>query len=396
MPEANQLLASSFANDINELSPVFEHEELRLKPQRAGNKSLETGRDTTRESAISFNDRDIEETNGGYGFFSMDEDGDFQGGQPEDQSHPVPEDTVSFSGSDSSTENHRLSYESSTMRDRRKKSLLKRGSAYGDANEGIPLDFERKEFNRVLPKPDLFLRSSVASSTPQKEIIRSGGRGMFRVSSEPVFVRPVYQSDEDVPKKENDQPVHSVPSSGFVEGALKKRISFGTIQIREHGVTIGDNPSCSYGTPVSLDWEHQDLEELKVEEYESFRTSRQRTKKEFYMNHFQRNNLLKLNGYSTNEIKQSKDLVRKFRNQRERTKFLALNYPKLVTVEDAIESGLRKVKRTITKSKANELDNAQNIPKKSSKDDLSLYDGISKEVILAEMDNDISNATAPF
>ena len=34
----------------------------------------------------------------------------------------------------------------------------------------------------------------------------------------------------------------------------KKQISFGTIQIREHALACGDNPSVSYGTPISLDW----------------------------------------------------------------------------------------------------------------------------------------------
>jgi len=34
----------------------------------------------------------------------------------------------------------------------------------------------------------------------------------------------------------------------------RKKISFGTIQIREHALACGDNPSVSYGTPISLDW----------------------------------------------------------------------------------------------------------------------------------------------
>jgi len=389
MPEASDLVASSFPmqmRSINDLCPVNESEELRVESRESEKASQEAGKDIIQKNTCNFMDQANEEMDynivDDYGFFPLDDDEGFQGGKPDDQRRSVMEDTVSTSGSESSTDHLATSH--------RKKSALKRISTYGDANEGIPLDFERTEFNRVLPKPDLYMQSSVASGISQK----SGSRGLFRVSSEPVFVRPVFKSDDDGPEVESDRPVNSVPSGGFIEGAMKKRISFGTIQIREHGQTIGDNPSCSYGTPVSLDWDHQDLEELNMEEYELCR-SRQRTKQDFHMNHFQRSSLLKMNGHSTNEIKESKNQVRKARNQRERTRFLALNYPQLVTVEDAIESGLRKVKRTVSKSKLNKIGDTGKVPKKSSKDDLSLYDGISKQVLLAKMD-DISNVTAPF
>jgi hypothetical protein len=280
----------------------------------------------------------------------------------------------------------------------RQKSALKRGSAYGDSNEGIPLDFERKEFNRVLPKPDLSQRASVASSFPAKEVYGPYNTSIFRVLSEPVFVSPAYQGDDDddeIPT-EVGEAENSVSSGGFVEGTMKKRISFGTIKIREHAQTLGDNPSCSYGTPIQLDWHHEDLAELKVDEYESYRL-RPRTKEEFYMNHFQRANLLKLNGYSTNEIKDSKKHTSKMRGQREFTKFVVMNYPQLATVEAAIESGVRKVKRTISKSKSSAKSNAESITRHDSKDDLSLHSsGLSKSALLEMMDHDESNATAPF
>lgn len=385
MPEARGLLAASFpmnVTKINDLGPLNEHEEFRgdhrdINDLTEGMKALNTG--GTRKFSIAETDETDETVEDDYGFFPMDDEDDIQGGGPQEVTN-----TPSSSVSDVSDESSERAESSGR---RRKKSSLKRGSAYGDGDDVIPLDFERKEFNRVLPKPDLSQRASLDSST--KGIIRSGSKGLFRVSSEPVFVRPVYQSDDE----DIDEVATSVHSSGFVEGALKKRISFGTIQIREHAQTIGDNPSCSYGTPVQLDWEHQDLEELKLDDYELYRPV-VRTKKEFQLNSFQRRNLLKLNGYSNNEIKETKKNVSKARNQRERTKFLMLNYPQLTKVEDAIESGVRKVKRSVSKSKLNDTV----IPRQSSKDDLGLRSSseLSKAMVLEMMDNDVSNVTAPF
>ena len=248
-----------------------------------------------------------------------------------------------------------------------KKSSLRRGSAYGKKDVGIPLDFERKEYNRVLPKPDIF--SKAVGDGGGGGMKKSTSRGLFRVSSEPVFVRPVYLENE-VEEEEEKQPVvaattttakfasdkkegENSSSSSFVGGAtMKRRISFGTIKIREHSQTMGDNPSCTYGTPVQLDWDYEELADIKVEDYENFRPST-RTRQQFHLNHFQRRNLLKLNGFTSADISKTKKQVSKIRSQRERTKFFVLNYPALNAVEDAFESGARKVKRAVLKAANN-------------------------------------------
>eukprot|EP00534_Pseudo-nitzschia_fraudulenta_P002283 CAMPEP_0201121058 /NCGR_PEP_ID=MMETSP0850-20130426/5017_1 /ASSEMBLY_ACC=CAM_ASM_000622 /TAXON_ID=183588 /ORGANISM="Pseudo-nitzschia fraudulenta, Strain WWA7" /LENGTH=387 /DNA_ID=CAMNT_0047387393 /DNA_START=126 /DNA_END=1289 /DNA_ORIENTATION=+ len=387
MPEASDLIVSCFpmrVREIDDLGSLHEHQE----HDDQHHQSLVNKTDKSNYIENDRTDGNIEDD---YGFFPMDEDDDIQIGSDGDRERLGS--SSSTSNSDASSDQLSSPFGLTTRRRRsRKKSSLKRGSAYGE--EIIPLDFERKEFNKVLPKPDLSRRASRHSDCNDIEIIRSGSKGLFRVASEPVFVRPVYQADFDDDDDEEDPLAQSVSSCGpFVEGAMKKRISFGTIQIREHYQTIGDNPSCSYGTPVQLDWEHQDLEELKVEDYETFRP-RTRTKEEFHLNQFQRSNLLKMNGHSTCEIKDSKRKVTKFRNQRERTKFMVLNYPQLARVEDAIESGVRKVKRTISNSKLNSMNN--NIPRKCSKDDLTVSSTSGGALMMAMMDNDVSNCTAPF
>mmetsp|Transcript_4798 Transcript_4798/g.9811 ORF Transcript_4798/g.9811 Transcript_4798/m.9811 type:complete len:397 (-) Transcript_4798:529-1719(-) len=388
MPEARLLLTKKFLicdREINDLIPLDEHKECATDAHPPSVRKLSEDTDKCSTEPTLEDD---------YGFFPMEEKMDNS-----NSSGMQHDDAVSISNSEHSTEQSSSSNESASTRRRstRKKSALRRGSAYGTV-DAIPLDFERKEFNRVLPKPNLSERTTLSTSQP-KGMTRSRSRGLFRVSSEPVFARPVYQEElyddeQDLSSPfEVDRSEHS--ESLFVEGAMKKRISFGTIKIREHGQTIGDNPSCSYGVPITLDWDHQDMDELKVEDYEAYRPE-SRNKKEFYMNHFQRSNLLKLNGHSVSEINESKKQTRKFRNQRERTKFVALNYPTVGTVEDVMESGLRKFKRSISKSKIHgSMIAGESLPRKSSEDDLNVP-AHPESLLLEIMDKDESNATAPF
>jgi hypothetical protein len=49
-----------------------------------------------------------------------------------------------------------------------------------------------------------------------------------------------------------------------------KRVKFDKIIIREYAVTIGDNPSCSTGAPISLDWKYNAEQELTLNEYEEY------------------------------------------------------------------------------------------------------------------------------
>ena len=296
-----------------------------------------------------------EMVDGDYGFYPMDDSSSDSSANPAEPSPPT----------------------GST----RKKPSLRRGSAYG--NDAIPLDFEQRKFNRVLPKPDLTKRASA----PSAEAIHRKSSGLFRVASEPVFVRPIYQEEHIV---SNDEPKQApADEQGSKED---KRVSYGKIQIREHSQTLGDNPSCSYGTPVQLDWLSEDLEALDVSLYEEYKPE-PRNKRNMQLNSFQRMDVLKSNGHSQTEIKESKKEVDKVRKQREITKFIVTQYPQVMYVNDALESGLRKLKRTVSKSKVTS-EEVSYTPTKS-KDDISVC-ATPKERLLEMMDNDISHATAAF
>lgn len=56
-----------------------------------------------------------------------------------------------------------------------------------------------------------------------------------------------------------------------------KKVRFETVQIREYRITLGDNPSCSSGPPLQLDWMYYDTpQEIPLELYEKCRHGNRR------------------------------------------------------------------------------------------------------------------------
>ena len=125
-------------------------------------------------------------------------------------------------------------------------------------------------------------------------------------------------------------------------------VGFATITIREYEQTIGDNPSVSYGPPISLDWEYQQLEPVTLEHYEAHRAPR-RTLRQMCMNYYTRRNVLTYKfGYSEEEVKQAAKQADKVKRGRAVTKYF-LPYAK---VEDLVTSAGRKAKRVVVKKKS--------------------------------------------
>ena len=61
-------------------------------------------------------------------------------------------------------------------------------------------------------------------------------------------------------------------SSKHVMSRNKRKVSFSYITIREYNMTIGDNPSCSRGAPISLNWTYNsDHKVCTIDSYEKSR-----------------------------------------------------------------------------------------------------------------------------
>ena len=84
-------------------------------------------------------------------------------------------------------------------------------------------------------------------------------------------------------------------------GRGSRHVSFSTVQIREYKQTVGVNPFCSYGCPISLDWEYQemDIEDLRI--YEANRPPR-RSRHGMLLSYYQRRDTLLLSGHSMEDL----------------------------------------------------------------------------------------------
>jgi hypothetical protein len=118
-------------------------------------------------------------------------------------------------------------------------------------------------------------------------------------------------------------------------------VQFDVVQVRVYDQTIGDNPSVSYGPPIGLDWEYEELEPIDLEVYEATRSPR-RTMRQMLLNFYSRRDILTICcGFSTEQLKAAKNEANRIKRERAMTKAL-LPYQ---IMEDVIQSTVRKAKR---------------------------------------------------
>jgi len=125
----------------------------------------------------------------------------------------------------------------------------------------------------------------------------------------------------------------------------KRKVHFGEVLVRDYEMILGDHPCCSYGPPVTIDWDYLEYEPLDVNEYE-FHHPPRRNIKEMGLNYYKRMALLSKAGFTEVEFKQSKKLVKREKTNRSITKSIVRAFP-LMKLEDAVESSCRKLKRLI-------------------------------------------------
>lgn len=85
------------------------------------------------------------------------------------------------------------------------------------------------------------------------------------------------------------------------EEKKSKRVSFDTIEIREHNLTLGDNPSCSHGPPLVMEWGHSGRYEMSLDDYEENRGERRRDRQLAIPRH-RRESILKKSGVTRSEM----------------------------------------------------------------------------------------------
>jgi hypothetical protein len=117
----------------------------------------------------------------------------------------------------------------------------------------------------------------------------------------------MYVSD----KGESDSSVISADMSS------KRAVSFGLIQIREYNRVVGDNPTVSFGPPLSIGWEFVQNEALHIDVYESKKL--QRTSP-LLMNSITRKSMLRnIYDVPAEDIRAAEQQVQKVQRQRLQT-----------------------------------------------------------------------------
>lgn len=126
------------------------------------------------------------------------------------------------------------------------------------------------------------------------------------------------------------------------ESRRNRHVAFGDVELRRYFITLGDNPSCRIGPPVSLGWEYEEFTTLPVDDYETIRQPKRRSRlHQLVLNMYQRQGIMNRIGIDPEEIESIEKEMKRIQRQRSITAALA----PFSKVEEVMASAGRKVKR---------------------------------------------------
>jgi hypothetical protein len=177
-------------------------------------------------------------------------------------------------------------------------------------------------------------RGSIIKISPLEEIPVKEGRFTWMQLPKPDLIK-IRSLSASAP---------CIGTQSATEAQVRRRASgvvFHEVLIRNYEQTIGDNPSVSYGPPISLDWEYEEAVPITLDEYEKNRGPRRNTR-QMMLNYYNRKNLLTWRcGATEEEMKAAEKEGNKIKSQRSITKaFLPAQ-----KFEEVFQSVRRKTKR---------------------------------------------------
>ena len=107
----------------------------------------------------------------------------------------------------------------------------------------------------------------------------------------------------------------SQPLCRATNSKAKCKVAWSKIECHCHGITLGDNPSVSYGPPVALGSELLDSQVLEIDEYEEHRPVR-RQKSCLLLPRMTRDAWLKEAGFSRSDFRRVEDEIRVIKKYR--------------------------------------------------------------------------------
>lgn len=103
----------------------------------------------------------------------------------------------------------------------------------------------------------------------------------------------------------------SMSASSLSSRPAASRIRFSTVEVREHPVTLGDNPAVTEGLPLTLEWEASNSQSFSIDQYEeSLARSHERFEGPPKIPMEVRQRLLLQQGYSPDYLAMVEDEVR--------------------------------------------------------------------------------------
>ena len=181
-------------------------------------------------------------------------------------------------------------------------------------------------------------------------MVRRGS--LKRTTSEPLHIiekKSVWKCLPP-PSREILQRAVSEPIEAPSRRAQGSSVKFDRVLVRSYTQTVGDNPSVSYGPPISLDWDYEEHDAVNIDEWE-FNHPPRRTLRQMVLSYYQRRNVLSWQyGVSEEELRAAKKETKKIKFQRSITQTLL---PAL-HLEAAVESAARKTKRFLKGRKQKE------------------------------------------
>jgi hypothetical protein len=132
----------------------------------------------------------------------------------------------------------------------------------------------------------------------------------------------------------------TVSSDMDSSGHDSRRVSFGSIQVREYERVVGDHPETRIGVPISIGWGYNAKEAVTIETYEANKTPKIMLR----MSSITRKNILhEVFGIPEKELREAEKEVQKIKNSREHSN-------KQSKISARTESALMGVRRKLKKA----------------------------------------------
>lgn len=160
----------------------------------------------------------------------------------------------------------------------------------------------------------------------------SAGRGCMKV-------RTQQESLQSSPKLEKASDHGSSVGKTESTCSSSSSVHFGTVEIRSYSYCLGDNPACSSGPPISLDWKYREVGAFPVDEYNDCREP----DPPFQITNYDRVELLRSLGYTREELREAEKQRKKDQAMREETIYRL----KFMERDEKKESVKRKLKTAL-------------------------------------------------